>query len=142
MSARDCRLVADLLPGLRSLIDQPSNDPSQLAFPASEIARAASDAQDEVHALASSLDADWTVREAIVSVAAAAQYVALPADCRGVRATMLWNTATNTKTADLACGEWSQLGVRQYDCLFKGKDVEYSNQATLRFLRPFPRTAN
>ncbi len=140
MSARDCRLVADLLPDLRALIDQPSNDPSQLAFPMSDIARAASNAQDEVFRLASQLDADWTTTSALVSVTAGALYVVLPANLRAIRSTCLWNSTNNTKIMDLACGEWSQDGVRPYDCLFKPKDHDYSNQATLRFLKPFPRT--
>lgn len=139
MAARDFKLLADILPSVQTLVDQPATDPSQMAFTMAQFADAANGAQEELHYMASQLDCDWCTKEAIVSPAAGATWIALPADCRAVRSTVEWNSSTNRKVRDLACGEWSQLGVRNYDSLFKPKDTEHSNQATLRFLRPLPR---
>lgn len=149
MAARDCRLFGDLLPDILAVIDQPVDDPSQIAFPMSQLVRAGSLAQDECFRLASQLDSDLTIVETIITVPAQSQYVILPANCRAVRATMTWNTTENTKGRDLACGEWSQLGRRQYDCLFKPMDADhpqvsittpytYTIPSTLRFLLPTP----
>ena len=138
MAARDCRLLVDIIPDIQSLVDQPANDPSQLAFPPDQFVRAVNNAQDELFRLAWSLDSDWTTVEAILAVAAGSTWVELPDDCRAVRSTIRWNSSTNRKVSELACGEWSQLGVRDYDCLFKPKDHEHDNKATLRFMRPAP----
>ena len=140
MSARDFALLSDLIQDVQAVIDQPADDPSQLAFPTAQQARAANAAQEECFRLASSLDADWTTKETVLTVAAGAQFTILPADLRAVRRTARWQPTTNRSLGDLACGEWSQLGNRQYDCLFKPKDTEHANQATLRWLLPTPTT--
>lgn len=139
MAARDFRLLSDVLANVRSLVDQPTTDPNQMGFTPAQFWQAANDAQEELSQLASQLDVNWFTKEVDVAVARGVTYVELPSDCRTVRTTDDWNTSTNRRNRELAVGEWGQLGVREYDTIFKPKDTEHDNKATLRFLVPSPR---
>lgn len=139
MAQHEIRLLSRLVRSVQSLVDQPDDDPAQYAFSRADFADAANYAQDELFRDASMLDADWTLKETTVSIPAGTTAYALPDDCRGLRKTSEWDSTNDEELRPLAVGEWGQLGRRDYDCLFKGKDADNSNAPTLRFLKPTPR---
>lgn len=136
MSARDFALLSDLLPNVRSLVDQPASDTQQFAYPASQFHEAANAVQDSLHRDLSQLDVDWTRRFASVSVTANAAYVTLPSDLRALRLTCEWDASQNRKKRDIPCAEWSRFGIGEEECFFFPKYVDNSNLPTLVFARP------
>ena len=141
MAARDFRLFSDILPAIRALVDQPKDDPSQIGFPLSDLVNGASFAVEQLHFLASQLESNWCTKEAFITTVPNQNWLPAPDDCRGVRSTSEWNVAGDRKVRPITVGVWGNVGERGlYETLFKPKDNDHDNQATLRFTTAPTRT--